>query len=213
MNQASVEEIYADSELTDVKSEQIRILFTAIPTSLFTILVCSAVLSIAQWQVIDHETIIGWFILTNLLSLLRLLMYQQFKRKHQGRLVDGAWTQRAILTSLASGATWGAGGFLLFADFSPVHQMFLALVITGICAGAITTLSAVTAATRGFVVLAISPILFRFYTLDHEFSLAMTVMSILFATMILVSAERLFRWGGKYLFRTCLLQFRCLFWQ
>ena len=47
MNQASVEHFTSDTELTDVKSEHIRILFSAIPSSLFAILVCSSLLSIA----------------------------------------------------------------------------------------------------------------------------------------------------------------------
>ena len=87
MNQASVEYFTAVTELTDVKSEQTRILFSAIPSSLFAILLCSSLLSIAQWHVIDHDTIIAWFVITNLLSLLRISMFQQFE-KQRDRLVD-----------------------------------------------------------------------------------------------------------------------------
>jgi len=191
MNQASVEHFTAVTELTDVKSEQIRILFSAIPSSLFAILICSSLLSVAQWHVIDHDTIIAWFVITNLLSLLRLLMFQQFERLQSDRLIDSIWAQRAILTSIASGMTWGAGGYLLFPEQSPVHQVFLAFIITGICAGAISTLSAMTAAVRGFVVFTITPIIVKFNLIDSEFSIAMTIMSILFVAMILVSAKRL----------------------
>jgi len=190
MNQASVEHFTSATELTDVKSEQIRILFSAIPSSLVAILICSSLLSIAQWPVIDHDTIVAWFVVTNLLSLLRILMYQQFE-KQRDRLVDSIWAQRAVLTSIASGITWGVGGYLLFPEHSPVHQVFLAFMISGICAGAITTLSAMTAAVRGFVVFAITPIIVKFNLIDSEFSIAMTIMSILFVTMILVSAKRL----------------------
>jgi diguanylate cyclase (GGDEF)-like protein len=191
MNQASVEHFTSATELTDVKSEQIRILFSAIPGSLFAILICSSLLSIAQWHVIDHDTIIAWFFITNLLSLLRLLMFQQFERHQRERLVDSIWAQRAVLTSIASGITWGVGGYLLFPEQSPVHQVFLAFIISGICAGAITTLSAMTVAVRGFVVFAITPMIVKFNLIDSEFSIAMTIMSMLFVTMILVSAKRL----------------------
>jgi len=190
MNQASVEHFTSATELTDVKSEQIRILFSAIPSSLFAILICSSLLSIAQWHVIDHDTIVAWFVITNLLSLLRILMFQQFE-KQRDRLVDSIWAQRAVLTSIASGMTWGVGGYLLFPEQSPVHQVFLAFMISGICAGAITTLSAMTAAVRGFVIFAITPIVVKFNLIDSEFSIAMTIMSMLFVTMILVSAKRL----------------------
>ncbi|MCG6891207.1 MAG: EAL domain-containing protein [Gammaproteobacteria bacterium] len=191
MTQAAIEELPATIELTDVKSEQIRILYAAIPGSLFAILVCSLILSIAQWQVVDHATIIAWFSITNLLSLLRLSMFQQFEHQQPNRLVDGIWAQRAVITSLLSGATWGIGGFFLFPEHDPAHQVFLAFVISGMCAGAITTLSSIILAARGFVIFAILPIVVKFNLIDSEFSLAMTIMSILFVAMILVSAKRL----------------------
>jgi len=190
MTQASLHHLPLSTELTDVKSEHIRILFAAIPSSLFAILVCSSVLAIAQWHVIDHQTIIGWLTVTNLLSLLRYYMYQKFEQQ-RGRLIDSIWAQRAIVTSIASGATWGAAGFFLFAEQSPVHQVFLAFVITGVCAGAITTLSSITTAARGFVILAIAPTIIKVNLIGGQFSLAMTIMSILFIIMILVSSQRL----------------------
>ena len=67
-----IERLPDQAELTDVKSEQTRILFTAIPSSLFTILVASTILMFSQWQVIDQHSIIAWFVVTNLLSLVRL---------------------------------------------------------------------------------------------------------------------------------------------
>jgi diguanylate cyclase (GGDEF)-like protein len=191
MTQATIDQLRLSTELTDVRSEQIRILFAAIPSSLFAILVCSSVLAIAQWQVIDQRTIIGWFTMINLLSLLRYYMFRKFERQQPGQLVDNIWAQRAIITSLASGAAWGAGGFLLFAEQSPVHQVFLVFVISGICAGAITTLSAITMAVRGFVILAVVPMVIKFNLIGGEFSLALTIMSILFVVMILVSSQRL----------------------
>jgi len=190
MNQVGIEGIDAATELTDVKSEQIRILFAAIPSSLFTVLVASTILSISQWHVVDHQVIIFWFGVTNLLSLFRLHMFREFELQ-QDRLVDSVWAQRAIFTSLASGVTWGVGGFLLFPDNSVVHQVFLAFVISGLCAGAITTLSAMITAARGFVLLASLPIIVKFHLSDTEFSVAMTIMSILFVIMILISALRL----------------------
>ena len=191
MTLATSEEEASVSELTDVNSEQIRILFAAIPSSLFTVLALSSILSIVLWHEIEHGTILSWFICTNLLSVFRLLMFQQFERRQQDRLVDSIWARRAILTSLASGITWGVGGYLLFPEHSPVHQIFLAFVISGICAGAMTTLSAITLAVRGFVVLAVLPIFVKFNLVDSEFSVVMSIMSTLFVVMMLISAQRL----------------------
>jgi hypothetical protein len=71
-----------------VKSEQIRIIFASTVPSLITILLCSFILSVVQWDVIDHAVIITWFVLTNLLSLVRLYLYQQFKKLPPTSLIN-----------------------------------------------------------------------------------------------------------------------------
>jgi len=193
MNQLVDEVIFESEELTDVKSEQIRIIFASTAPSLITILICSFILSLVQWEVIDHHIIVTWFVLTNLLSLSRLYLYHQFKKLPTASPVKDSWYQWAINTSIASGITWGAAGLLLFAEQSLVHQVFLAFVITGMCAGAITTLSAIINAARGFVVCAIIPLVIKFYLINSQISLAMTIMSLLFMSMIIMSAQRLNR--------------------
>ena len=180
-----------NSHLIDVKSEQIRIVFAAIPNSLATILAASAILSGVLWSQIDHVTIAIWFVLTNLLSLYRLHMYRSFVREETGPVVDRRWRQVAILNSMASGITWGAGGFLLYAEQSPAHQVFLAIVIAGVAAAAVTTLSAILPAVRAFVLLTVIPTVVKLYLVDNEFSVAITVMSALYVFMILESARRL----------------------
>jgi diguanylate cyclase (GGDEF)-like protein len=179
------------AELIDVRSEQIRIVFSAVPSSLVAVLAVSAVLSVVLWEVIDHQVIAGWFATTNLLSAHRYYLYLRFRRQDNGPLVDYAWQRRAIVTSLASGVTWGAGGYLLFAEQSQAHQVFLAVAIAGMSAGAMTTLSALLPAARGFVLLTVAPIIVKFVLVNSEFSLAITLMSILFVVMMLVSARRL----------------------
>ena len=193
MSQLVDEAIFESEVLTDVKSEQIRIIFASTVPSLITILLCSFILSLVQWEVIDHLIIVTWFALTNLLSLARFYLYRQFKKLPAENLVSNSWYQWAINTSIASGITWGAAGLLLFSEQSLVHQVFLAFVITGMCAGAITTLSAIINAARGFVVCAIIPLVIKFYLINSQISLAMTIMSLLFMAMIILSAQRLNR--------------------
>ncbi len=189
---ATTAEALRDREtLTDVKSEQIRILFAAVPSSLLSILLCSLVLCLVQWPVIDAVTLVAWFCGTNLLSVARYCFYRQFRRSDHGLTVAGHWYRLAIVTSGASGLSWGIGGFLLFPEHSPVHQMFLALVVAGISAGAITTLAAIVDASRAFVLLALLPVLVKINLLDNELTLAMTGLALLFMIMILVSAQRL----------------------
>ena len=191
MNRTETENLPDDTELTDVRSEQIRILFAATPSSLLTILIASLVLSFVLWSVIDSTAITIWCGIINLLSLVRLLNYLKFRRLDGQQVVDNVWHHYAIATGVTSGLTWGLGGYLLFAEQSLVHQVFLGFVVAGMCAGAVTTLAAVINSARAFVVIALVPIVIRFYLVDNEISLPMTFMSTLFMAMILISAQRL----------------------
>lgn len=177
--------------LTDVKSEQIRILYAAIPSSLLAILLSSFILATVQWSVIEHNNIIIWFISTNLLSLYRLNSYLKFRRQMAASQVSDSWYQTAIVTSALSGVSWGIAGFFLFPEYSLEHQVFLAFVLAGMSAGAITTLSAILLAARVFVIVTGLPIILKFSMMDSSLSLPMTIMSLLFMAMILVSARRL----------------------
>ena len=193
MNRNAADNLIHDSELSDVRSEQIRILFAATPSSLLTILIASLMLSFVLWPVVDSTAIITWCGIINLLSLVRLQNYLEFRKLDGQRIVGDVWHHYAIATGVTSGLTWGLGGYLLFAEQSLVHQVFLGFVVAGMCAGAVTTLASVINSARIFVVIALVPIVIRFNLVDNEISLPMTFMSILFMTMILISAQRLNR--------------------
>ena len=175
----------------DIKSEQIRIIFSSIPASLLAILINSSILSVVLWNRIDHLNIIVWFLATNFLSLIRWQLYSQFKRIDQTQNSEKNWYQLVVITTALSGATWGAAGIWLFSHESVVHQVFLVFVIGGMCAGGITTLAAILSAGRTFVILAGVPIIVQLMLINTEIGNAMTIMSVLFMGMILASANRL----------------------
>ena len=191
MSQSEFEIAHDGVILTDIKSEQVRIIFDAIPISLIGILINSTILGIVQWSVIDHGTLIVWFSLINGLSVLRWHFYRQFKRLETDQPVDDIWCQIIIITSGLSGATWGAAGIWLFSESSIEHQVFLIFVVAGMCAGSITTLSAVLKSAQIFLLLAITPVIIQFLLIDTSFSYAMALMSILFLVILLSSASRL----------------------
>ena len=191
MNPNTLRGLDESQPLTDVHAEQLRVLNAAVPSSLASVLIVSLVISTVLWDVIGQATVLYWFAVTNLLSAIRLWLYLQFRRQQANSLDTQKWHRLAIVTGVASGVTWGAAGFLLFAEDSLVHQIFLGFVIAGLCAGAITTLSAVLGAARGFVLCALLPIIVKFNLVDSAFAVEMTIMTLLFSAMILISAQRL----------------------
>lgn len=105
---------------------------------------------------ISHHIIITWFIGTNCLSLIRWYLFHQFNKLDREAPVADIWYNLVVITSALSGAIWGVAGIWLFSETDIVHQVFLVFVIAGMCAGGITTLSAILNAAWAFVVLSIS---------------------------------------------------------
>ena len=192
MNQPLLETHAKEANLTDIKSAQVRTLFSAIPASLATILINSVILSTILWQEISHTNIVAWFLATNSLSLFRWYLYRQFTKIKEGEEFDAIWYQLAIVTSALSGATWGAAGIWLFAEHSIAHQVFLLFVIGGMGAGAIVTLSVILRAAQSFVLLAVTPVLIQIMLVNNQISTAMAIMIILFTARILYSSKKLY---------------------
>jgi len=176
---------------TDIKFEQLRIVFDAIPISLFAILVNSTILSLVLLDNIPALTLLIWYLLTNSLSLIRWHYYRQFKRFVKGESTARPWNNIIIITSSLSGACWGMAGIFLFPESNIPYQMFLLFIVTGMSAASISTLSASLHAARAFLWLAISPFIIQFLVTDTPFSYAMVVMTFLFLVTLLSSARRL----------------------
>jgi len=177
----------------EIRSDLIRIIYDSIPTSLLTILVNSGILSFILWDVTAHQSILVWFSITNLLSIVRYILLNQFNAIKDQLLIPQKWADRAVVCSAFSGALWGATSVWLFPVNEISHQVFLAFVIAGMCAGAVTTLSAKMSALITFVLLSLVPMLGQFLAQGTYIGNAMSMMTLLFIVMILLSSKRLNR--------------------
>lgn len=132
-----------------------------------------------------------WFLLTNMLSVIRWQLYRQYKRAAQSLPGERNWYRLLVITIALSGITWAAVGIWLFSHNSVMHQVFLAFVVGGMCAGGVATLSAILSAGRSFVVFAAAPIIVQFMLSSQEAANYMMIMSVLFLGMLLASLNRL----------------------
>ncbi|MDH5355807.1 MAG: EAL domain-containing protein, partial [Gammaproteobacteria bacterium] len=184
--------ISADDITSDqIRAEQVRITFASIPASLLAIFVNSSLLVVLLWNEIDQSYLMIWFLLTNMLSVIRWQLYRQYKRAAQSLPGERNWYRLLVITIALSGITWAAVGIWLFSHNSVMHQVFLAFVVGGMCAGGVATLSAILSAGRSFVVFAAAPIIVQFMLSSQEAANYMMIMSVLFLGMLLASLNRL----------------------
>jgi diguanylate cyclase (GGDEF)-like protein len=134
---------------------------------------------------------LGWLGGIYLLTAARWVNYRNFNKASSGLEPGNDWRLRTLLGTLLAGISWGSASFLIFPEHSIAHQAIFALVIAGMSAGAVTTLSAVFGICASFLLTTLIPLIGVFALGEGTINFMMAVMSSLFLIMVLFSSRRL----------------------
>jgi diguanylate cyclase (GGDEF)-like protein/PAS domain S-box-containing protein len=173
--------------------EQVRMLYDSLPVSLVAIVVNALMLALIQAMVLPLGQVFGWLAAMGVVVLLRLYWFLGFRKRHAVFSAEQAWLRRFLIGVLLSGLVWGSAALVMFPSGSTLYQMFLLLVLAGMSAGAVSTLSAHPWAIHGFLVLTLLPVLLRLLWEPGDFSHLLAAMLLLFFIMVSLSARRVFQ--------------------
>ncbi|MDR5900020.1 sensor domain-containing diguanylate cyclase [Halomonas vilamensis] len=179
--------------LKRLRSEKVCLLYDKFWQPVLTSVIAAILLVAAMWPVVSAEILLGWLGAVALVSALRLgiayryhqlpVMQQQCKR----------WLWRFSAGAIAAGCVWGAGSWLLFTPQHSSQVAALAIVMAGIAAGGVITLSAVWWVALGFVLPIMLPLLVQFFLLGTPLALLIGTMLVLFLGLIVVASQRFSR--------------------
>jgi len=181
----------ADGEWA-VRSEQVKLLYESLPLSLLLTLVIAPSLTVIQWNSIEHSPALVWLALIVAVSLLRAgLAFAYYRAKPEAEN-SRRWEYFFVFGSVVAALLWGSSAFILYAEQSMVHQVFLAFIVGGVAAGSITALSALQFPAISFVALTMAPLIARLFYDRTEMSVAMAAMLLLFLIMLIGNASRFY---------------------
>ncbi len=174
--------------------EQARLLYGSLPTALTANLLAALLLAVALWGQVTQSLLVGWCALMLLVQFGRLGLLIQ-RRANVAALEDGATDslRRFRYGSMASGLAWGLAAVVLFPSHDVQLQLLLALVLVGVCAGAISSGATDRVALMGFTAPALLPAAARYAWHGGQVSLLVALMSLLFIVFVLYSTRRLQR--------------------
>jgi len=122
----------------------------------------------------------------------RGILWWRYRRTGGG--VDARWwSLRATLGALLAGLSWGLGGALLFPLVSPPAQLFLTVVIGGMCTGAIMLSATHLPTALAFLFAACLPMAARFVAEGTSIDHAIGAMIVVFAAAMTYPGVRLNR--------------------
>jgi PAS domain S-box-containing protein len=168
-----------------VSDEQLQLLFAGLPSSLLATLVLLT-LTVAVTGVDESSTASLGIVTVTAARFFLWLMY----RRHADR-ENIAWSRLFFVGSVAAGAAWGLGAVLVFPAGNVAAQAFIAFVIAGVSAGAITTLAVDNRIALSFVLPCVVPLAIRLLLEPGVYSRTMGVMVAIYAVVISAAAIRL----------------------
>jgi len=133
-----------------------------------------------------------WVVIILTITLARGLLintYHRFSSPQETR--PSLWRRYAIVGAILAGLAWGSASLLVFPSSSLPQQSLLALVVGGMVAGSVVTLSPVFPAFVGFTVTALLPLIFRFLYEGGETQVLTGVAATVFLVLIIASGRRM----------------------
>lgn len=174
-----------------IEAERTRLLYESSKTSIPTALLLAAGLVYVLWDQVPQRTALIWLALSCLVYLQRGILTVIYLRTSPPPESARRWMNRLLAGTLVSGALWGAGIWLLYPEGSTVHQAFLCVLISGLSAGAVTSLSGSRFAVLSFLALSVLPLVARLLSEDSEVFQLLGLLSLLFFAVAGTGANRI----------------------
>jgi PAS domain S-box-containing protein len=169
---------------------RLRFLYSGMPISLAISIVLAGITIMVLEGASAPLVSYGWFTAMVVLCSVRAAHYFSYqKANRRGSLDHERLRRRFLFGCTCAGLLWGAASALLFPQ-DIARQVFLAFVIAGISAGAITALSADRAAALGFVIPSVVPLACVLIYQGTSVAFSMGIMVTLYLVVIATATSR-----------------------
>ena len=171
-----------------IKNEQSRLLFAGLPSALLATLVLLA-LTVTLSELTGTFRVINACLVIFIVTALRWLLWVAHRR--QLLVNDDIWSRLFLAGSIAAGTAWGAAALIVFPQHDIAAQTFLSFIISGVSAGAVTSLAVDRRNMLGFVLPCVLPLSVRLYADPSAYTDTMAVMVLVYTGVIIAAGLRL----------------------
>jgi len=173
--------------------EQTRLLFSSLPISLFASTFNACILVYILRNVVSESALIIWLAFVLVSLLIRGIFCIFYHMEKPWDRTAEKWHTWNIIGVFISSIAWGSSNILVFPESSVVHQAFLAFVIAGMSAGAVSTLAHSRVAILIFLTSLLPLLAIRFFIEGSEFSYTMGAMITLYYFVLLSAAHNIYK--------------------
>jgi len=171
-------------------THQVELLYRSYRIAQIAALINVGILSFVQWPIISPTLIVTWSMGMLLIAGYRAVLSHQFLRQPPEDRSAPVWAWRFAIGSSVASVGWGLAAIMLFPEDQIAHQVFLAFIVAGMAAGAVTTLSAVFAIAAVFLTLMLFPLGLRLLMTGDFLPMVMGGMTFAFWAFLLANSRR-----------------------
>lgn len=175
----------------EIHNEQIAIAYRHLPLALVALIVNSILLAAVEWNVVAHQILIAWLVVQLGISGWRIYLYRRYVTDFSEQTAQ-RMEQRFFVGLILSSMLFGSASLVLFPFSDTAHQVFLAFVMAGMSAGAITTLSSLKRAAPIFLSFSLLPLIVVLFLEHNGIYLTMAFMAAFFWIMLLFISRRFY---------------------
>jgi diguanylate cyclase (GGDEF)-like protein/PAS domain S-box-containing protein len=169
-------------------AEQVGMLYKNAPIAYIVTVLNGAVLIYIQSPYISSAVFSMWYVILLLVTAGRAYTAWRYAKENRGAEDARYWNRMYFIGTLLAGCVWGSAALLLFPENRADHQVFVAFVLAGMSAGSVSVLSSRMEACLAFLLPALLPLLFRYFTLHTPLQMAMGAMTLIYLAATLASA-------------------------
>ncbi len=136
------QELTKDSALDEIiTKETVYLLYRAIPTSVAATVIIAAFLSAILWQFYDDNKLILWFGVVTGVNVIRYIFFRLYTKADNGANNIKYWDNAFYILVILNGLCFSVIGIFYLPDISSNYHYFPIMVLIGLAAGAVSTLS------------------------------------------------------------------------
>jgi signal transduction histidine kinase len=174
-----------------IEAEQIRAVYLHSPTTTIGSLVAGAFLVWVVWKKIPLGIIAIWGAALLAHQSVRFYSYRAYLRANPNAAESQHWGRLYIIATVIAGSIWGAAGVLFYVPDSIPDQTYVALILFGIVALTIPSISIYAPAFYPLVILVPTPFVVRALSHGSKYEIALSIPLVIALAIALMFGRKI----------------------
>lgn len=174
-------------EINDkIQVRLVKYCFFHIRTSLLISLFCSTILFFGLFGNNKDQYLYSWYALSCVVTLFRFMMVKQYQ-KHESTMHDfNYWKNLFTLGAFWGGICWSYLIVYIFPVVSNLEQTLCILILAGVTAGSVTTLTGIKMAVVGYLSFSLIPLIFELILIKNYIYHLFTFTAIVYYLFLVI---------------------------